>query len=139
MLLRPFVVYVTREYVIQLGFFCDTTVWPLLPLFYALPSGNSFTCSAITNRMHLTVRASTVAFAIGLPLILCLCCFRYGIVANQSPIARTVVDYGMFLKNLRVEIYKMELKMCLHPNIDELKTSRFSKVATLEEVEKVRI
>ncbi|OQR71698.1 ubiquitin carboxyl-terminal hydrolase 4-like, partial [Tropilaelaps mercedesae] len=61
----------------------------------------------------------------------------YGFVPNQAPIARTVVDYGMFLKNLRVEIYKMELKICLHPNIDDLKTTRFSRVATLEEVDRV--
>lgn len=56
---------------------------------------------------------------------------------NQSPIARTVVDYGMFLESLRVEIYKMQLKVCLHPNIDDLKSACFSKVTTLEEVEKV--
>ncbi|XP_003740048.1 ubiquitin carboxyl-terminal hydrolase 15 [Galendromus occidentalis] len=61
----------------------------------------------------------------------------YGLAAGQKPIARTVVDFGMFLKNLKVEIYRMELKLCLNPNLKDAKTYRFSKVATVEEVEKV--
>ena len=43
----------------------------------------------------------------------------------------------MFLKNLKVEVYQMELKFCLSPNLKEQKPYRFSKVTTVEEVERV--
>jgi hypothetical protein len=37
----------------------------------------------------------------------------YGLAENQRAISRRVVDYGVLLKNPKVEIYKTGFKICL--------------------------
>ncbi|UYV69344.1 USP15 [Cordylochernes scorpioides] len=61
----------------------------------------------------------------------------YGLAPGQSPIERRVIEYGMFVKHCRVEIYFMELKLCQMSDMENPVTRKFSKMDTLEQVEKV--
>ncbi|MGH0161487.1 UNVERIFIED_CONTAM: hypothetical protein FKN15_041043 [Acipenser sinensis] len=56
----------------------------------------------------------------------------YGLTENQEPVARKVVEQGMFVKHCKVEVYLTELKLCEDGNMDNLVTRRFSKADTIE-------
>ncbi|XP_032361034.1 ubiquitin carboxyl-terminal hydrolase 15 isoform X2 [Etheostoma spectabile] len=60
----------------------------------------------------------------------------YGLTENQEPIARTVVEQGMFVKHCKVEVYLTELKLCEDSNMDNVITRRFSKADTIDMIEK---
>ncbi|XP_068442331.1 ubiquitin carboxyl-terminal hydrolase 15-like isoform X8 [Clinocottus analis] len=60
----------------------------------------------------------------------------YGLTENQEPIARKVVEQGMFVKHCKVEVYLTELKLCEDSNMDNLITRRFSKADTIDMIEK---
>ncbi|XP_078423960.1 ubiquitin carboxyl-terminal hydrolase 15 isoform X11 [Cetorhinus maximus] len=51
----------------------------------------------------------------------------YGLRKNQEPIARKVVEQGMFVKHCKVEVYLTELKLCENSNMNTVITRRFSK------------
>ncbi|KAI1883387.1 hypothetical protein AGOR_G00230910 [Albula goreensis] len=59
----------------------------------------------------------------------------YGLVDNQEPIARKVVEQGMFVKHCKVEVYLTELKLCEDGNMDKVITRRFSKADTIDTIE----
>uniref|UniRef100_A0A8C7ZI17 Ubiquitin carboxyl-terminal hydrolase n=1 Tax=Oryzias sinensis TaxID=183150 RepID=A0A8C7ZI17_9TELE len=56
----------------------------------------------------------------------------YGLTEGQEPIARKVVEQGMFVKHCKVEVYLTELKLCEDSNMDNMITRRFSKADTIE-------
>ena len=55
----------------------------------------------------------------------------YGIALGQEPIKRKVVEYGMFVKHCKVEVYLMELKLSEHCNPEKYVSQQFSKADTI--------
>ncbi|XP_061770485.1 ubiquitin carboxyl-terminal hydrolase 15-like isoform X4 [Nerophis ophidion] len=60
----------------------------------------------------------------------------YGLAEGLEPIARKVVEQGMFVKHCKVEVYLTELKLCEDSNMDNVITRRFSKADTIDLIEK---
>ncbi|XP_065146163.1 ubiquitin carboxyl-terminal hydrolase 15-like isoform X1 [Paramisgurnus dabryanus] len=60
----------------------------------------------------------------------------YGLKDGQEPIARKVVEQGMFVKHCKVEVYLTELKLCEDSNMDKVITRRFSKADTIDSIER---
>ncbi|NP_001121498.1 ubiquitin carboxyl-terminal hydrolase 15 [Xenopus tropicalis] len=60
----------------------------------------------------------------------------YSVVESQQPIARKVVEQGMFVKHCKVEVYLTELKLCENGNMNNVVTRRFSKADTIDMIEK---
>ncbi|XP_062923797.1 ubiquitin carboxyl-terminal hydrolase 4 isoform X1 [Mobula hypostoma] len=60
----------------------------------------------------------------------------YGCIEGQEPIVRKVVEHGMFVKNCKVEVYLLELKLCENNNMDNVVTRHFSKADTIDTIEK---
>ncbi|XP_068162474.1 ubiquitin carboxyl-terminal hydrolase 15-like isoform X2 [Antennarius striatus] len=60
----------------------------------------------------------------------------YGLTEGQEPIARKVVEQGMFVKHCKVEVYLTELKLCEDSNMDNVIPKRFSKADTIDMIEK---
>ncbi|KAJ8316636.1 hypothetical protein KUTeg_005809 [Tegillarca granosa] len=60
----------------------------------------------------------------------------YGVVAGQEPIARKVIEQGMFVKHCKVEVYLMDLKLCENSKLDNFITKQFSRAATVDDLEK---
>ncbi|XP_062238678.1 ubiquitin carboxyl-terminal hydrolase 15-like isoform X2 [Platichthys flesus] len=60
----------------------------------------------------------------------------YALTDGQEPIARKVVEQGMFVKHCKVEVYLTELKLCEDSNMDNVITRRFSKADTIDVIEK---
>uniref|UniRef100_A0A673HUJ8 Ubiquitin carboxyl-terminal hydrolase 15 n=1 Tax=Sinocyclocheilus rhinocerous TaxID=307959 RepID=A0A673HUJ8_9TELE len=58
----------------------------------------------------------------------------YGLREGQQPIARKVVEQGMFVKHCKVEVYLTELKLCEDSNMENVVTRRFSKADTIASV-----
>ena len=52
-------------------------------------------------------------------------------VLFQEPIARKVIDQGVFNKNCKVEVYLVELKLCYNDDIENPVTRQFSRADTL--------
>ena len=57
----------------------------------------------------------------------------YGIVPGSKPIVRKVVEYGLYMKHTKVEVYPLELKLAVHPKVDEHVIKEFSKCDTVGE------
>ncbi|XP_058047153.1 ubiquitin carboxyl-terminal hydrolase 15 isoform X2 [Ahaetulla prasina] len=60
----------------------------------------------------------------------------YTLLEGQEPIARKVVEQGMFVKHCKVEVYLTELKLCENGNMNNVVTRRFSKADTIDTIEK---
>ncbi|GCC34897.1 ubiquitin carboxyl-terminal hydrolase 15-like isoform X1 [Chiloscyllium punctatum] len=60
----------------------------------------------------------------------------YGLKENQEPIARKVVEQGMFVKHCKVEVYLTELKLCENGDMNNVITKRFSKADIIDTIEK---
>ncbi|XP_060780170.1 ubiquitin carboxyl-terminal hydrolase 15-like isoform X3 [Neoarius graeffei] len=60
----------------------------------------------------------------------------YGLTEHQKPIARKVVEQGMFLKHCKVEVYLTEVRLCEFSNVDQSIRRQFSKVDTVACIEK---
>uniref|UniRef100_A0A4W3HJJ8 Ubiquitin carboxyl-terminal hydrolase 15 n=1 Tax=Callorhinchus milii TaxID=7868 RepID=A0A4W3HJJ8_CALMI len=60
----------------------------------------------------------------------------YGLLESHEPIARKVVEQGMFVKHCKVEVYLTELKLCENGNMNNVVTRRFSKADTIDSIEK---
>ncbi|XP_067248680.1 tripartite motif-containing protein 16-like isoform X2 [Chanodichthys erythropterus] len=60
----------------------------------------------------------------------------YGLTDRQEPIARKVVLVGMFVKHCKVEVYLTKLNLCENSNMDNIVTRRFSKVDTIDTIER---
>ncbi|XP_032299188.1 ubiquitin carboxyl-terminal hydrolase 15 isoform X4 [Coturnix japonica] len=56
----------------------------------------------------------------------------YTLMEGQEPIARKVVEQGMFVKHCKVEVYLTELKLCENGNMNNVVTRRFSKADTID-------
>lgn len=60
----------------------------------------------------------------------------YGLNEGQEPIVRNVVENGLYVKLYQVEVYLVELKLCENSNLDHCISKKFSKMDTIETVEK---
>ncbi len=63
---------------------------------------------------------------------------HFGAAPGQRPVARRVVEHGMFVKHCRVEVYFIELLLAHHPDCgkNNAKKAKFSKSDTLADVAK---
>ncbi|KAM8994600.1 ubiquitin carboxyl-terminal hydrolase 4 isoform 3-T3 [Ara ararauna] len=60
----------------------------------------------------------------------------YGCMDGQQPIVRKVVEYGLFVKHYKVEVYLLELKLCESSDPDNVISCHFSKADTVATIEK---
>jgi ubiquitin carboxyl-terminal hydrolase 4/11/15 len=60
----------------------------------------------------------------------------YDVVEGQVPIARQVIEQGMFVKHCKVEVYLMDLKLCQNADMDHIVTKQFSRADTIDHIEK---
>ncbi|XP_076202359.1 ubiquitin carboxyl-terminal hydrolase 4 isoform X2 [Aptenodytes patagonicus] len=60
----------------------------------------------------------------------------YGCIDGQQPIVRKVVEYGLFVKHYKVEVYLLELKLCESSDPDSVISCHFSKADTVATIEK---
>ena len=61
----------------------------------------------------------------------------YGKVDGQEPIRRKVVEDGMFVKKLMVEVYLKEFQIVENSNLRDVRTKKFSRNDTLGTILKV--
>ena len=55
----------------------------------------------------------------------------YGIEESSQPISRRVVEHGLYVKHLKVEVYFMEFKLALHPYVNTFRSKNFSRGDTV--------
>ena len=52
-------------------------------------------------------------------------------ICFQAPVARKVIEQGMFVKHCKVEVYLMDLKLCENADIDKVVSKQFSRADTI--------
>ena len=55
----------------------------------------------------------------------------YGLSNDSKPIARKVVEYGLYMKHCKVEVYLLRFRLSLHPKLSEHTTKEFSRSNTV--------
>ena len=55
----------------------------------------------------------------------------FGLTGGQKPVARKVIDSGMFVKHCKIEVYFMELKLAENSTINDVRSAKFSRNDTL--------
>ncbi|XP_062619579.1 ubiquitin carboxyl-terminal hydrolase 15-like, partial [Saccostrea cucullata] len=55
----------------------------------------------------------------------------YGLTQGQVPVARKVIEQGMFVKHCKVEVYLLDLKLCENSNIADSYSMSFSRCDTV--------
>ena len=55
----------------------------------------------------------------------------YGLSDGSQPIPRKVVEYGLYMNHLRVEVYLLTFKLFLHPKLTEHICKSFSRANTV--------
>ena len=61
----------------------------------------------------------------------------YGLTSKSRAIARKVVEHGLYMKHLKVEVYLLEFKLTIYPNISDFKYHSFSRIDTIGDLEAV--
>jgi ubiquitin carboxyl-terminal hydrolase 4/11/15 len=61
----------------------------------------------------------------------------YGLEEQSTVIARKVVEHGMYMKHPKAEVYLLEFKLTIHPNINNVKCYSFSREDTIESLKAV--
>ena len=56
----------------------------------------------------------------------------YGLLEQSMVIARNVAEHGMYMKYRKIEVYLLEFRLTIHPNIANYKLHSFSRVDTVE-------
>ena len=49
-------------------------------------------------------------------------------------IVRNVVEYGSYVKHLKVEVYFTDLQLCVHPHTNDIKIRSFSRGDTISKL-----
>lgn len=62
---------------------------------------------------------------------------RFGVVEDQEPVRRKVVEHGMFVKHCKVEVYYIEFQLAENSNLDDTRKKKFSKSDTLDHIQTV--
>ena len=47
---------------------------------------------------------------------------------------RKVVEFGLYMKHCKVDVYLLEFKISMHPNLTDLSTAFISRSATVGEM-----
>ena len=55
----------------------------------------------------------------------------YGLSSGSKVVARKVVEYGLYNKHCKVEVYLLEFKLCVHPNLNDIRKREFSRADTV--------
>ena len=55
----------------------------------------------------------------------------YLLLPEQEPIARKVVEHGLYIKETKVEVYLIELKLSTFKDLDNVEVHSFSKANTI--------
>ena len=55
----------------------------------------------------------------------------YGLSEDSKPIARRVVEYGLYTKHCKMEVYQLNLKLSLHPKLSETTVETISRSNTV--------
>lgn len=55
----------------------------------------------------------------------------YGLSKGSKVVARKVVEYGLYMKHCKVEVYLLDFKLCVHPNLNDPKKKEFSRADTV--------
>ena len=55
----------------------------------------------------------------------------FGLTEGQNPVARKVIDSGMFVKHCKIEVYFMELKLAENSSMNDVRSAKFSRNDTL--------
>ncbi|PSN47889.1 Ubiquitin carboxyl-terminal hydrolase 15 [Blattella germanica] len=61
----------------------------------------------------------------------------YGTIDEKTAIPRKVIEYGVFIKHCKVEVYLLELKLCKNFKMENFVTHKFSEEDTIGHIEKV--
>ncbi|XP_069693943.1 ubiquitin carboxyl-terminal hydrolase 15-like isoform X2 [Periplaneta americana] len=61
----------------------------------------------------------------------------YGTVNSRTAISRQVIEYGVFVKHYKVEVYLLQLRLCKDFNLESETTQKFSKGDTIGTIESV--
>ncbi|CAH1783519.1 unnamed protein product, partial [Owenia fusiformis] len=59
----------------------------------------------------------------------------YGVTDEEESVSRKVIEQGMFVKQCKVEVYLLDLKLCQNSNTEEQVSRQFSRADTLEYIE----
>ena len=59
----------------------------------------------------------------------------YGLSQNSRPLARKVIEHGMYMKHCKVEVYLLQFKLSIDPNLSNTKTCNFSRSDTVGDLE----
>ena len=62
----------------------------------------------------------------------------FGLTEGQSPVARKVIDSGMFVKHCKIEVYFMELKLAENSSMNDVRSAKFSRNDTLSKSSALR-
>ena len=58
----------------------------------------------------------------------------YGMTAGSRPVSRVVVEYAwLYMKHLKVEVYPLEFRLCVHPLLSNIIKLKFSRAHTVGE------
>ncbi|KAL3853771.1 hypothetical protein ACJMK2_017284 [Sinanodonta woodiana] len=60
----------------------------------------------------------------------------YGLTEGQEPIARKVIQHGLFVRHCKVEVYYLDLKLCENSQPDKQILKQFSRTDTIDDLEK---
>jgi len=58
----------------------------------------------------------------------------YGLEESSRAICRKVVEHGLYVKHCKVEVYLVEFKLALHPDVNAFQTKKFSRADTVGEL-----
>lgn len=61
----------------------------------------------------------------------------YGLSQKSRLLARKVVEHGMYMKHCKVEVYLLEFKLAIHPELNNTKTQSFSRADSVGDLERV--
>ncbi|XP_064399096.1 ubiquitin carboxyl-terminal hydrolase 4-like [Halichondria panicea] len=59
----------------------------------------------------------------------------YNHSSGSKVISRRAVEYGLYMKHCKVEVYLLEFKICIHPNLNDIKKREFSRADTVADLE----
>eukprot|EP00731_Ephydatia_muelleri_P021821 Em0014g412a len=59
----------------------------------------------------------------------------YGLSEGSQPIERKVVEYGLYMKHCKVEVYLMDFKLCQQSQLNETISRQFSRATTVAQLE----
>ena len=98
--------------------------WNKLVAWY----GVSNTSRPIARLANITLKYKLHPTSLSLALSLCS---SFPPSPSLPPSLRTVVEYGLYMKHSKVEVYLLNFKLCIHPKLNEHIIKSFSRADTI--------